>query len=247
MTSEQVLLIAATLLLCACDIPQLPAKPADPLLSPYRERRIWAVAPLRNESGTMTADTVAVADHLARQLENASNIDMLPVNRVLAAMESLQMSQVSGRADAMKLLGVLGCDGLIAGTLTSYDPYEPPKIGMAIELYTSNRVERIEAVDLRQMSRAGTGPQTQPASAPPRQPVSAVSTYFDAKDPDVQKMLERYAAKRGLSENDRIKDQSHLYRISMDLFTEFATYVVSWRLLKAEETRLTPPAPASSR
>lgn len=247
MTSEQFMLIAVTLLLVSCEIPQLPVKSADPLISPYAERRIWAVAPLRNESGSQTPDPAAVADHLARQLENASNIDVLPVNRVLAAMEALQMPVVASRADAMKLLGTLGCDGLVAGTLTSYDSYDPPKLGMAVELYISGRVERIEAVDLRQMSRAGTGPQVQPATPPSRQPVSSVSVYLDAKDPDTQRMMKRYAGNRNLSTNDRIRDQSHLYRISMDLFTEFATYVVSWRLLEAERTRLTPAAPPPTR
>ncbi|MCE9592327.1 MAG: hypothetical protein K8S99_17610 [Planctomycetes bacterium] len=228
---------------------------ADPLVSPYPETRVWAVAPLRNESGTLHADGVRIAEHLARQLENAFHIDVLPVNRTLSAMEAMQIRDITTPADARKLLATLGCDALVIGTVTSYDPYDPPKLGMAIELYTSQHYDQTVAINPRNLTSAATPGDPPPPPQPGRvkQPVSTVSAFFDSADPEVRRKLQRYASDRRKDKDDplafiRPDDESwHVYRISMDLYSEFVAYVMSWRLLRAETNRLTPvPVTAST-
>lgn len=246
MTSEQVMLTLAALWLSGCAA-LMPKQGADPLVSPYAERRVWAIAPLRNESGSLQVDGAVMADLLAHQLENASNIDVMPVNRVLAAMEALQMRQITSGPEAMKLLATLGADGLIVGTVTAYDPYDPPKLGMAIELYSSPRLEAAHQSDLRRLASAGTDDGPPAPAARIRQPVSLVSAFFDAADPEVRRKLARYAYRRRVQKDPDFvfqKDQEEperMYRISMDLYSEFVSYVMSWRLLKAESQRLAPP------
>ena len=112
MTSKQVMLVATALLAVGCSS-TASRRSAGVLISPYPTRTVWAVVPLRNESGSLNADGAATADHLARQLENATNVDVLPVNRVLDAMRTMRLSEVRGRGDAMGLMQTLGVDGLI--------------------------------------------------------------------------------------------------------------------------------------
>lgn len=247
MTSEKVMptLIVLALFLAGC---AGSGRGADPLVSPYAEARVWAVAPFRNESGTLHADGVRMAEHVARQLENAFHIDVVPVNRSLAAMEALGMYGVTTPADARQLLATLGVDALVIGTISSYDPYDPPKLGAAMELYTSPRYDAITAVDPRGLTSAAT-PGEPPRQTVPKvkQPASTVSVYLDAADPDVRRKLQRYASGRRKDSDDPLafirpdEESWHVYRISMDLYSEFVAYVMSWRLMKAETDRLTPP------
>jgi len=244
MTSKQVML-TLVLFLAGCGAVREP-RGSDALVTPYQEGRVWAVAPLRNESGSLAADGLLMADRLQRQLENASNIDVVPVNRVLKAMELLEMPAVETPADAARLMQVLGVDGLIIGTITAYDPYDPPKLGLAIELFDGGRSHALDELDVTRLSRAATGDETHPyaiggtatSRVMPNQSgvASGVSAFFDAASADVRHKLQEYGGNRGGP--GWHPDGWHRYRISMDLYSEFVTYVMSWRLLRAEARRL---------
>ncbi len=241
MTSKQVMLtlIAVALLTGACGCSELMVRrqPQPPLDSPYAERQLWAVAPIRNESGSSYADGYRMADHLSRQLETVARIDALPVNRVIAAMEALQMSAVSSPEDVRRLMQTLGVDGLIVGTLAAYEPYDPPKIGLAVELYLDPLRPMPKVIDERALTRAAVDQQTRPVIPQRTQgPDSAVSAYYDAADPGMRSLLEAYAAGRGESDNDAISNA--LYRSSMDLFSEFVAHLAVQRLLVGERDRL---------
>ena len=248
MKSKQVMLTAAPALLAAlvlivtpgCDGIKGVGPGAEPLRSPYGERRVWAVAPFRNESGSTHADGAVFADHLARQLEGASNIDVMPVNRVIAAMSALRIAELASPEDVAAVRRALNADAIIVGTISAYDPYDPPKLGVAVELYADPRRASYDApLDIRQLQRAATGDD----AALPDQPgprggaTNVVSAFLDAADPAVRERMVRYATRRGpvVEANE---DAARRYRISMDLYQEFAGYVVSWRLLHAESQRL---------
>lgn len=212
--------------------------PSPTLTSPYGERQVWAVAPLSNESGSLQADGIAVADHLARQLERADGIEVIPVSRVLAAMESLNMAGVASPQDAMTLRQTLGVDALVVGTISAYDPYDPPKLGIAVELYTGVEQSAGPPLDIRALSRA---PVDRNAALPnqrrPHEPASVISGFYDAADLSTRTQLQRYAVRRGPDE-PRGEDAWRRFRLSMDLYTEFVSYQVSSRLLAAERRRL---------
>ncbi len=247
MTSKQVMLMLVMLPLCGCVYDQAPPG-AEPLVSPYAQRRVWAVAPLRNESGSLVADGVVMADHLARQLENASHVDVIPVNRVLRAMEVLELSAIATEAQAQRVMQVLNVDGLVVGSITAYDPYDPPKLGLAIELFDGGRAETLDAVDTRDLTRAATADQSSPFARGGTQPMtrrdgvaSGVSLFLDAASADVRDKIKLYGGDRG-GENHH-PEGWHRYRISMDLYSEFVSYVASWRLMRAEARRLHELAP----
>jgi len=240
MTSKQVMLAFVMLTLVGC-AGSSNVRPVEPLSGPYEQRRVWAVAPLRNESGSRYADGVKMADRLAHQLENAANLNVVPVNRVLRAMEAMGMAQLGSKQDAMRLMQTLGVDGLVVGTITAYDPYDPPRIGLALELYESPRVAQgQEALDVRQLQRAATdGAARQVRPGLTEQPVTAVSAILDASTPGTRHNLQRYAHERGPVKD---RDAWVKYRINMDLYSEFVSYVMCWRLLRAETNRITPLA-----
>jgi hypothetical protein len=215
MTSKQVMLASVLFCLGGCAMFGS-SKGVDPLISPYDQWRLWAVVPLRNDSGSRYADGAAFADALAQHLEGASNLDVLPVNRTLAALDTLEMSQPSSYAEAMQLMTTLGVDGLIVGTISAYDPYDPMKLGIAVDLYV-----HLDTI-LPQRPRRSTA-------------VTSVSAFFNAADPIVRDKIERYAHNRG----SLVDRDSHVqYRISMDLYSEFVAYIISWRLLDAESQRV---------
>lgn len=224
--------------MAGCELWQRDKGP-DPLRAPYAERQVWAVAPLGNESGTRWVDGARLADHFVQQLQNAEGLDAVAVNRVLAAMESLEMETVASPDDAAALRETLDVDGLIVGTVTAYDPYDPPKLGLAVELYVGPRQPRLAAPDVRELQRAPSDRWVQPPPLDLKRPVSVVSTHLDAADPGVRQQLEHYASQRGREGVG--EERWRLYRISMDLYTEFVSYEVSRRLLDAELQRLQPP------
>lgn len=249
MTSVKVMLTAMVAAGClwglaglaGCDLVRRDKVP--PLVSPYAETQTWAVAPLRNESGSRQVDPLRVADHLTQQLETAERLQIVPVNRVLAAMESLEMEAVASPAQAAELRRTLAVDALLVGTVTAYSPYDPPKLGLALELYTGTAIPR-PRIEIRDLTRAPTDRTAQPGPVDPEQPVSVVSGYYDAAHPNVRRQLQAYGAQRG---PEGTSDQHwRRYRINMDLYTEFVSYVVSGELLDAEHQRLQPPTAAST-
>ncbi len=218
-----------------------PPRRAAELRGPYVDRQLFAVVPLRNESGSAYADGVRLADRLNEQLTLTAQIDTVPVNRVLAAMDRLGLSEVTTKSQALALRQTLGVDGLLVGSITTYDPYDPPKLGINVELYLNPRHESA-AFDIRKLSRAATdhGFRLEGYTAHD-QPVTALSTFFDAAHPSVQDRMAYYARHRGTDYGQTSAD-ARLYRISTDLYTDFVAYEVCARLMHAETRRIIRPA-----
>ena len=247
MTSEQVLLTRRCVAWC-CVIGVLgslvgcwrkPTPDARLPHAPYEARQLWAVAPLRNEAGTLQADGVRFADQLAATLEEVGGIDVVPVNRVLQAMQTLEMPEVTTLEQAITLRKALGVDGLVAGTISAYDPYDPPSLGVAVDLYVDPRRPTM-GINIRSLSWAATDELSKPSPARTRvnatQPVATVSGHFKASDPRVRDALKRYAHRRGTAEDDAYAWR--VYRLSMDLYSEFVSYQLGSRLMHAEYRRL---------
>lgn len=235
MTSKKVVIGAVVVVMTGCNVLEHAGWQHDVLTSPYPQRRLLAVAVLSNESGSSAADGVALADHLVHQLETAPNVDVLPLNRTIAHMEAMGLNRVSSPADALALMRAMGADGLVAGSITAFDPYDPPRIGMVIELYTLEAADALQRVDPRQMSRQGTGGTQESPGKVGRQPVGVISGVYSAADPRVRQRMQRYALQRGPTKD---LDAWHRYRISIDLYSEFIAYVMSERLMEAEAARL---------
>lgn len=246
MTSKQIMLILSSAVLAAgaaltlpgCEQPQR----IEHTVAPYHTRQVFAVAPLRNESGSRYADGARLADKLTQRLALTRGIDTLPVNRVLAAMDALGIDRIANKGDAIRLRQTLGVDGLVVGTVTAYEPYDPPKLGLNLELYLDDRLAWSGGeLDTRELSAASTDRHSElpGGEASQRQPVTALAGFYDAADPEVMDLLAAYTVERGPDGTGEMTLRRHL--ISIDLYSEFVSYQLTSRMLDAERVRLRQP------
>jgi len=216
------------------------------LLSPYPSSAppntpLWAVAPLRNESGTTVADTMAMADELVAQLQQTRGLTAIPMNRVINAMRSLGMRDVATPADARTLAQALGVDALLVGSVTAWDPYDPPRVGLTLGLFGRGPtlVPGGEGgIDARDIQRSAT--ERLPSRFDDR-PLSVIVAHFDARNHETLMEVQRYAA-------GRTDTQSPLgwrtYTANMDQYTQFVAFQSLGELMDAERLRLARSAPA---
>lgn len=244
MTSEKVHgRIAAALMLLACGAclggcelfgGEKIVKPAQ-LRTPYPADKLWAVAPVRNESGTSLVDSAGLADTLSAQVQRVDGINIVPVNRVLEAMAAEDMPAINSVADVLALMQTLDVDGMIVGTVSAWDPYDPPKVGMTIQLYSRRAPGSAGAVDTRQLTQAATDVRL-PGTTRFNQPVSQASGYYDAANGEVLLQLRDYAT-------GRTPYQSaagwRRYLMNMNLYTEFVSHELTRQLIANEWQRLT--------
>ena len=201
--------------------------------SPYPATKLWAVVPFANESGTTVPDPMRVADQLTQQLQQVEGVDVLPVNRVIEAMAAQQFDEVTTLTEAHALMDMLQVDGLLVGSITAWDPYEPPKIGISVQLY-SRRRGKDRVLDSRQLTAATSGNQLPTVHQEPR-PIAQVSDYFDAANGDILRRLQQYAY--GRTPTDAPAGWRR-YLLDMDLYSEFVSHELMRRLFRSEWQRM---------
>lgn len=218
----------------------------ETLVSPYpaSAEPLWAVAPLRNDSGTSVTDGSGLADALVARLNEVRGLTVLPMNRTLAAMRSLGMVEVATAEDAVALADALGVDAIIAGSLTAYDPYDPPKVGFALGLYRGARAAGAESSrgagaggDPKAIQTAARDGQARWSGQSSR-PLVVVSEHLDAANHGVLMNVKRFA--EGRHEPDAAFGWRR-YTASMGHFEEFSAYWAAYRLLQEERLRLVRP------
>jgi TolB-like protein len=191
-------LLAGGVLLAGCHRNRQEDDRAGMLRSPYAEPRSLAVTVFLNQSGSDALDPIAVTDEFYTELQQVEGLQVIPVNRVLAALQELGLANVRSPAEAVQLAEVLGVDGVIVGSITRYDPYPPPLVGMAIQLYArEDRLGPPPALPAEAWELARLGKPFELAEAAPLRPRAMVVRIFDADQPAVQERLKQYARARG--------------------------------------------------
>jgi len=226
------LAIAALAVGCSSTEPRLTAPGMH--TAPYDTRYgevLWAVVPLANESGTTAVDPLAVSDALVNAAEEIRGVRCLPVNRTIEAMRALGMERVSNAGEARELARSLGAEGVLVGTITAWDPYDPPSLGVSLALFPADEPVA-NGVDPRALSRSTTDETIDIGGD--RSPV-VVSEHLDARSHGIQVLVREYAT--GRSETQSALGW-RVYLASMDLYTEFAAHELMGRLLTEEWLRL---------
>lgn len=217
-----------------------PATLTAPYLAPGE--RLWAVAPLRNESGVGVIDPLNVSDRLVAALSEANGISALPMNRTLAAMRALNLGSIDTPAQALALARTLKADAVVVGSITAWDPYQPLKIGLNLGVFSDSKTmlpERDESVTAEELLEFRKARTDSPAAyGPAPGPLSAVSVTLDADNHAVIADIKRYAA--GRVDRDSAMGWEVFTR-SMARFTDFACFRSSELLLLAEQQRLATP------
>lgn len=210
--------------------------PPGVLVSPYAADAAIAVVPLRNESGASFVDTDTVSDRVVAAFNQTRGLTCLPLNRTIEAMRALNLPVVSSPTEANQIARALGVDGVIVGTITAYDPYDPPVLGLSLALFAQPslggdgggpmndpRLLSMQASDASYSAGAGDDP------------ASVESVHLDAQGHDVLLALRRYA-------DGRVETGTALewrvYTASMDLYTEFVAHEAVRGLLDDEWLRL---------
>ena len=233
------LLLIVGLMMSACSSgPKL--SHTQPLVSPYATSRpiIWAIAPLRNESGVSFVNELAVSDVLRNEIEQIDGIQTLSINATLEGMRAIGVGEIRSEAQAIELARTLDVDGVIIGTITAWAPYEPKQIGLAIGLFGQEPSMGVlnPTVDPRALQAASTDytlndiEQSEPGG-----PLSVVSTLLDTSNHDVLLDIREYAAARHDPTSALGPD---LYIKSMGAYQKFCCFHVVRKLLNAERRRL---------
>lgn len=235
------ILIASTLVLasgCASKGPE--RLPPRTHMAPYdtvRAEVLWAVVPLRNESGTSLVDRLAISDLVVAEVEQIQGVRALPLNRTIEALESLAMLEPATPADARKLASEMGVDGILVGSITAWDPYDPPTIGISLALYAMPGLmhDRGPALDTRELTYQPTDYQYFVGGVYEDRPASVVSNLLDGANHQVLMDLDRYV--EGRSDPTNVLG-ARRYLASMDHFAEFASWRVVGQLVEQEWIRL---------
>jgi hypothetical protein len=99
-------------------------------------QQVWAVAPVINLSGLREVDPLLQADLVYEQLQQIDGLTVVPVNRVVEVYAGLKIDAVKSPQQAQEVCELLNCDALVVPTVTAYDPYDPPKLGASLQLFT---------------------------------------------------------------------------------------------------------------
>lgn len=164
-------------------------------LLPPDAPRIWAIAPAVNLSGERAVDPVLQADLVFAQVQEIRGVVAVPVNRTVEAMAASGIGEITSTQQAYLLCDQLGADALLLPTVTKYDPYDPPTLGGALQLFVRRHgAVPQEGIDPRELARAATPGRVQ--TLPRRADFIQAADVFDAADGSTRGKVRAYAAGR---------------------------------------------------
>jgi hypothetical protein len=228
--------IIAALLLTAgmtgCQIGPKPYGTESQTYLPGKGRQVWAIAPAVNLSGR-TVDPLLQADDLFEQLQQVRGLTVIPVNRVAEIFAALHLAKVQSSEQAAVVCEQLGCDALVIPTITIYDPYDPPKLGAALQILRKDKVAIPPNVDVHALSRDATPPPTATLPPPNQADFKQAVGMFDATNGSVREKLALYVRGRHdplgpLGERE--------YLLNMDRYSGFVYHELIRDLLRSMNT-----------
>lgn len=232
--------VGAGLHLAGCSAPQTGFMPPNMLTAPYDTLSgdvLWAVLPPTNESGTSLVDPLAVGDALVATVTEIQGVSALPLNRTIQAMRGLQIERITSPEQVRVLAEAMGVDGVLVPSITAWDPYDPPVIGLSLALYARSGAMRSgPEVDLdpKALASAASDAQFLARSSFGSAPASVVMEHLDGRNHQVQLYVREYAEGR----SDAASALNwRIYFASMDLYTQFAAYHSIRRVLENEWMR----------
>lgn len=209
-------LLAAALAGCSS-----PAVRDTHLQSPYRDTRVVAIAPFVNQSGSADVEPLVVSDLFFSELQMVRGFAVLPVNRSLQAMAALRMHSLRSPADAIRLAEAVGADMIVVGAITAYDPYDPPELGLAVQLYVVPGRGLDDGCEL-------------PADGAIL-PRAQLAEVYNARHDIIRKRVQHFAEIRG---SDDSPLGWRLYTKSIRHYVRFASYQAICQIIELEANRL---------
>jgi len=197
-----------------------------------------AVAPAINQSGSADFDPDRFADRMASELSYADGVSVIPVSRVLAVLRSDGVDQVASPTHALEVARSVGADAILVFSVTDYDPYDPPRIGVSAQLYGSGTGAGSGSLDPVALSRAGRMSAAPPRPAGRDRRVLAETQHvFDASHGSVIADIKRYAALRGADESPF---GWRRYVVSQQGFIQYCCHATIQELLNGQHEAVLP-------
>lgn len=225
------LVLAALFFSVGCNDRDKVTRP-DEYVAPYDQTQKWAVVGFEDQSPDYEVAGDRYAEKVIQTLQETQGVNAVPLADTIAAMRRVGLRQVTNRAEANALMRELKIDGVIAGGITDWNPYEPMKMGMQARLYTSKRRSERD-VDPRRIT--GATSDTQLPSAEQNYGITEVSMFLNAADGRTLNRLKEYA--RGRTSEDA-PEGWRSYLVSMDRYERFAAHEMIRRIFAAEWERL---------
>lgn len=196
---------------------------------PGKRQQVWAIAPAVNLSGR-AVDPLIQADDLFEQLQQVHGLTVIPVNRVAEIFAALHLAKVQSPEQAALVCQQLGCDALLIPTITIYDPYDPPKLGAALQILRKDKVAIPPNVDVHALSRDATPPPTATLTPPSESDFKQAVGMFDAANGSVREKLAFYARGR----HDPVGPLGEReYLLNMDRYSGFVYHELIRDLLRS--------------
>jgi hypothetical protein len=133
---KRFLILAVFLIVSGCAlIPDVTHQPQ--FHNPFPQLHRVAVLPFFNQSEHPHLDGDAVARHYIHELQQIPGFEVVPLG---VTQQFIASSGITGtqRDDFRKLAQFMEVDAVVVGSVTEYDPYYPPKIGLAVDWYAAN-------------------------------------------------------------------------------------------------------------
>ena len=203
------------------------------LTSPWMPRQqVWAIAPLANESGVSHVDRLAITDGLVLEAASIRGVDVLPLNRTLETMLSLNigLDGIPNEEEYRELCQVLNADAILVGTIIAYDPYQPLRFGSSLQLIRNEGATAPAGIDSRALSMSLGGASETVMRAPVQSRPIQSSGIFDTENHDVLARMATYS--NGRSTHDPARGDIGLYHLDMDDYAEFVSHQLLERLLR---------------
>jgi hypothetical protein len=227
-------MLGAAVMAGGCEPAPKPYGSERQLFLPGLKRQVWAIAPVVNISGQKTADPLLQADLVYQQMQQVHGLTVIPVNRVAEVFAGLKIEKAQSPEQAALVCDLLGCDALVVATITVFDPYDPPKIGASLQVFSKPAgFTRPKNVDVRELSRAAAPVEDDSLPKPAGNFLQAVGV-FDAANGSVRDAVLDYASGRNDPEGPMGAKE---YLMSMDRFGGFVYHALTKDLLKQMDPR----------
>jgi len=157
----------------------------------HAELRTIAVAPFFNLSPQPDVNGRAIGSAFFSELQQVDGITVIPIGVVEALLQEKRL-ELERPEQARQVARLLGADALVVGAITDYDPYYPPRVGIALQVYTPNGTDPTQVLSLAQLARSSHAPtgRSGSTSKPPRLRLVRI---FDSSQPRVRDKVKRFA------------------------------------------------------
>ena len=211
-------------------------KPSPPPSSIAPYSAVLAVAPFTNESGVPIPvnEIWEVGDGVITAINETRGWDAVPLNRTIQTMRQMGINSVPDLKTASALAQAMDVDAIVLGTITQWDPYDPPRFGANVILVASDEAT-LREFDPRTLQ--GSTQERMPTSTSETLQCAQVVGVYDAAQHGTYESLKAYAAGR-YDITGGFEPPERYYLMVYSRYLEYATWRLVDGLRDQETTRL---------